>query len=184
MQGHGGLSSAFSVTLKCHLPLQQQTRVIGATWLDQQLINGERGAVGAGALADLAFGAEAKAALRLRAAFLVEQGLAHQQGGRTVLARNLLSTLRNRDLTAAAQRIALETGRISRPLADGQTARGVVRQTLQLASGRFAVLDDGVGFSLVPWRPVLENRLGQQVTATVRGGNASFDWQRSRGIGL
>lgn len=179
----GSRSGALSVTLKCHLPLEQQTRVIGATWLDQQLIGGERGAVGAGAPAQLGFGAEAKAALRQRAAFLVEQGLARQQGGRTVLARNLLAILRSRELAAAAQRMASETGRVHRPLVEGQSARGVIRRTVQLVSGRFAMLDDGVGFSLVPWRPVLESRLGHPVTATVRGGNASFEWQRSRGVG-
>ena len=173
-----------AVALKCHLPLQQQTHVIGATWLDHQLINGERGAKSDESLADLGFGAEAKAALSLRTAFLVEQGLARQQGGRTVLARNLLATLRSRELAAAGQRIASETGRVHRPLVEGQSARGVIRRTVQLVSGRFAMLDDGVGFSLVPWRPVLEPRLGQPVTATVRGGNASFEWQRSRGIGL
>ncbi len=31
------------------------------------------------------------------------------------------------------------------------------------------MLDDGNGFSLVPWRPVVEQRLGQQVSAIVRG---------------
>ncbi|WP_433913813.1 DUF3363 domain-containing protein [Brenneria populi] len=27
--------------------------------------------------------------------------------------------------------------------------------------GRYAMLDDGMRFSLVPWRPVIEQRLGQ-----------------------
>ena len=39
-----------------------------------------------------------------------------------------------------------------------------------LASGRYAMLDDGMGFSLVPWKPVIEQRLGQRIAATVRGG--------------
>lgn len=39
-----------------------------------------------------------------------------------------------------------------------------------LASGRYAVLDDGKGFSLVPWKPIIESRLGQQITATLYGG--------------
>jgi Protein of unknown function (DUF3363) len=42
-----------------------------------------------------------------------------------------------------------------------------------LASGRFAMLDNGKGFSLVPWRPVIEQRLGQTVTAIMRGGSVS-----------
>lgn len=32
------------------------------------------------------------------------------------------------------------------------------------------MLDDGMGFSLVPWRPMIEQLLGQQLAATVRGG--------------
>ncbi|MGF7190429.1 hypothetical protein JOE11_003480 [Robbsia andropogonis] len=46
-------------------------------------------------MGDLGFGAEVKDALRQRADFLTEQGLAEQ---RVVLARNLLATLRGREL--------------------------------------------------------------------------------------
>lgn len=36
---------------------------------------------------------------------------------------------------------------------------------------------DGMGFILVPWRPVIEQRLGQQLAAMVRGGGVSLgDW--------
>ncbi len=58
------------------------------------------------------------------------------------------------------------------------------RRSLMLASGRFAVLDVGVWFSLVPWKPVLEQRLGQTVTGITRGGSVSWDLFRQRGIGL
>jgi hypothetical protein len=39
-----------------------------------------------------------------------------------------------------------------------------------LASGRYAMLNDGKAFSFMPWKPVIEQRLGQQLAATVRGG--------------
>lgn len=39
-----------------------------------------------------------------------------------------------------------------------------------LASGRYAMLDDGKGFSLLPWEPVIDQRLDQQLAATVRSG--------------
>ena len=45
-----------AVELKSHLPIERQARVIGATWLDQQLIGGGSG------LGDLGFGGEAKQA--------------------------------------------------------------------------------------------------------------------------
>ncbi|HDR9895494.1 TPA: DUF3363 domain-containing protein, partial [Escherichia coli 87-1713 (10i)] len=43
-----------TVELKSHLPIERQARVIGATWLDQQLIDGGSG------LGDLGFSSEAK----------------------------------------------------------------------------------------------------------------------------
>lgn len=72
-------------------------------------------------LGDLGFGAEVKDALRQRADFLIEQGLAEHRGQRVVLARNLLATLRGRELANAAQEIATETGLEHRPVADGNT---------------------------------------------------------------
>lgn len=47
-----------AVELKSHLPIERQ--VIGATWLDQQLIGGGTG------LGDLGFGGEAKQAMQQR----------------------------------------------------------------------------------------------------------------------
>ncbi|MCS8372994.1 relaxase/mobilization nuclease and DUF3363 domain-containing protein [Pseudomonas aeruginosa] len=167
-----------AVELKSHLPIERQARVIGATWLDQQLIGGGRG------LGDLGFGGDAKQAMQERADFLAEQGLAERRGQRVILARNLLGTLRNRELAQAAKDIAAETGLEHRPVADGQRVAGIYRRSVMLASGRYAMLDDGMGFSLVPWRPVIEQRLGQQIVATVRGSGTSWDIGRSRGMGL
>ncbi|HFT7367032.1 TPA: DUF3363 domain-containing protein [Pseudomonas aeruginosa] len=167
-----------AVELKSHLPIERQTRVIGATWLDQQLIGGGRG------LADLGFGSDAKQAMQQRADFLEEQGLAQRRGKRVILARNLLGTLRNRELAQTAKDIAAETGLEHRPLADGQRVAGIYRRSIMLASGRFAMLGDGLGFTLVPWRPVIEQRLGQSLAATVRGGYVSWELGRQRGPSL
>ena len=164
------------VELKSHLPIERQARVIGATWLDQQLIGGGRG------LGDLGFGGDTKQAMQQRADFLEEQGLAQRRGQRVILARNLLGTLRDRELAQAAKDIATETGLAHRPAADGQRVAGIYRRTVMLTSGRYAVLDDGMGFSLVPWKPVIELRLGQQLAATVRGGGVSWEIGRRPGL--
>jgi len=89
--------------------------------------------------------------------------------------------LRNRELAQAAKDIAAETGLEHRPAGDGQRVAGIYRRSVMLASGRYAMLDDGKGFSLVPWRPVVEQRLGQQLAATVRGGGVSWEIGRQRG---
>ena len=164
-----------AVELKSHLPIERQARVIGATWLDQQLIGGGSG------LGDLGFGSEAKQAMQQRADFLAEQGLAVRRGQRVILARNLLGTLRNRELAQVAKDIAAETGLEHRPVSDGQRVAGIYRRSVMLASGRYAMLDDGMGFSLVPWKPVIEQRMGQQLAGTVRGGAVSWEIGRHRG---
>src|SRR3546814_5695798 len=84
-----------AVELKSHLPIERQAHVIGATWLDQQLIGGGK------RFGDFGFGSEVKDALQNRADFLAKQGLAERRGQRVILARNLLATLRNRELTQA-----------------------------------------------------------------------------------
>jgi len=164
-----------AVELRSHLPIERQTRVIGATWLDQQLI------AGAGGIANNGFGGDVREALRQRSDFLVEQGLAERRGQRLLLARNLLATLRGCDIDGAAKTIAAETGLTHRAVADGERVTGTYRRNVQLASGRFAMLDDGTGFSLVPWRPVAEQRLGQQVSAIMRGSSVTWELGRQRG---
>jgi len=164
-----------AVELRTPLPLGQQVRAVGATWLDQQLFSGNRG------LVDKGFGKEVREALRQRADFLVEQGLAQRQDQRVVLARNLLATLRGRELTAAARDISAQTGMRYRPAVEGQRVSGIYRRSVQLASGRYALLDDGIGFSLVPWKPVIEQRLGQSVSALIQGNSVSWQLSRQRG---
>lgn len=164
-----------AVELRTPLPLEQQVRAVGATWLDQQLIGGNR------ELVDQGFGKEVREALRQRADFLVEQGLAERQGQRVLLARNLLATLRGRELTATAREISAQTGLQYRPAVEGQRVSGIYRRSMQLASGRYALLDDGIGFSLVPWKPVIEQKLGQSVSAVIQGNSASWQLGRQRG---
>jgi len=172
---HDARSQGVAVELRTPLPLEQQVRAVGATWLDQQLIGGNR------ELVDSGFGKEVREALRQRADFLVEQGLAERLGQRVVLARNLLTTLRARELTAAARELSTQTGLQYRPAVEGQRVSGIYRRSVQLASGRYALLDDGIGFSLVPWKPVIEQKLGQSVSAVIQGNSASWQLGRQRG---
>ncbi|MFB4371125.1 MULTISPECIES: DUF3363 domain-containing protein [unclassified Pseudomonas] len=164
-----------AVELRTPLPLEQQVRAVGATWLDQQLIGGNR------ELVDKGFGKEVREALRQRADYLVEQGLAQHKGQRVLLARNLVATLRGRELNAAAREISAQTGMNYRPVVEGQRVSGIYRRSIQLASGRYALLADDIGFSLVPWKPVIEKNLGQSVSAVIQGNSVSWQLGRQRG---
>ncbi|MBC3468615.1 relaxase/mobilization nuclease and DUF3363 domain-containing protein [Pseudomonas sp. RW10S2] len=167
-----------AVELKSHLPVARQMRAIGATWLDEQLIEGGK------ALSAHGFGDEVRKALEKRADFLIEQGLASRRGPGVLLARNLLATLRDREVAEVARTMAAETGLAYRPTVDGRRVTGIYRRSVLLASGRYAMLDDGLGFSLVPWKPVIEQRLGQPIAVTMRGTWASWDVGRQRGPGV
>ncbi|MDM0037410.1 DUF3363 domain-containing protein [Variovorax sp. J22G21] len=172
------LAGGVILELRSHLTIEQQVRAQGATWLDHQIVGSGR------ELSQNGFGAQVRGALRDRMNFLVEQGLAERRGPRVVWARNLLSTLRDRELTERGKVVQHETGRVHRLLHDGERVTGIYRRSVQLVSGRFAMLDDGIGFSLVPWRPVIENRLGQQVSGIVRSNSISLKLERQQGVAV
>ncbi|GER09500.1 DUF3363 domain-containing protein [Variovorax boronicumulans] len=167
-------TAARVIELHSHLAIEQQVRAIGATWLDRKLVTDA-------GVARQGFGAQVCDAMQSRVDFLCEQGLAERRGHRVVLARNLLVTLRDRELAAAGKSLRDQTGKTYRPLQDGQQANGIYQRSIQLVSGRFAVLDDGVSFSLVPWRPVIEQRLAQHLSAVVRGVSVTWSVGRQRG---
>ncbi len=171
--GGAGLTSKSSQ----RSPIDRQVRAIGATCLDQHLMGEGPDSVGH------AFGAEVRQAMRQRLAFLLEQGLAERQENQVTLKPNLLSTLRDRELAAVGKSIAADTHLAYREMRDGESVRGVYRRSLDLASGRFAMIDDGVGFSLVPWRPVMEEHLGRELRGIAVGSNISWDFSRTRGLG-
>lgn len=168
-----------SLWVQSDLALAEQVTAGGSTWLDRQLLSSDPVQSGGG------FGEMIEQAKRDRAEHLVSEGLAAKHGGRIVLARNLLTTLRDRDLAAAVEGITARTCLPHRPTTEGETVSGTYRQRLQLASGRFAMIDNGLGFELVPWRPQLDKHLGQHVTGTSKAGGG-IDWilGRSRGIGI
>jgi Protein of unknown function (DUF3363) len=135
----------------------------GATWLDYRLVERERMPLAMGG-----FGQEVRDALGARAEHLAAEGLAERQGARIVPQRDLLATLRRRELDAAGARLSVEKGLPYTPAASGETVSGTYRQRLTLTSGRFAMIDNGVGFALVPWTPALDKRLGRHVAASPR----------------
>jgi len=125
--------------------------------------------------------------MRWRRASIIWPGKALRAGkaGRVVYARDLLATLQRRELDERASKLAEETGLAYQPAVEGEHVSGVYRQRVTLASGRFAMLDDGLGFQLVPWRPALEKELGREVRGVMApGGNVEWSLGRKRGLGL
>jgi len=169
-----------ALAIRSDLDIERQIMASGATWLDRQNIAREPVA-----LSDGGFGAEVRHALDRRAEHLIEQGLADRNGQRVTFARNLIDTLRARELEALGEKLAAETGQPFNRAGSGEYVAGAYRQRFTLASGRFAMIDDGLGFQLVPWTPSLEKQLGRHVSGVARD-DGGIDWSfgRKRGLGL
>ncbi|AJA10886.1 hypothetical protein SKP52_20100 [Sphingopyxis fribergensis] len=168
-----------SLATRSDLTLSQQISADGVTWLDRNLIAREQPVLGGG------FGAEVASALEARCDYLEGEGFAQRRGQRVVFARSLLKTLKERELQRAQTEIAGRTGLAPQPSAPGEHVAGVYRERVTLASGRYAMIDNGLGFQLVPWRPALEQNLGQHVSGTMTpGGGVDWTFGRQRGLGL
>jgi type IV secretory pathway VirD2 relaxase len=167
-----------ALAVRSDLALEPQVRASGATWLDRQLLSSDP------QMRDTGFGREARAALEARREHLIDQGLARRQQQRIIYARDLLATLRKRELDETAARLAAKTGLAHQPAAEGEHIAGTYRNRLTLASGRLAMIDDGLGFQLVPWRPALDEHLGREVRGVVKGNSIAWSFERKRGLGV
>lgn len=158
------------------LDLTGQITARGATWLDRRLLD-PNSLPGVGGFAD-----EVVVACQARIDHLANEGLAERRGAGLRFAPGLLETLKSREVAAVAERLRNETGLVFRPIAERDEVSGVYRRRLDLASGRFAMIDDGTGFSLVPWRPPLERNLGRSVSG-LAGARGEIEWRPPRALG-
>lgn len=163
------------------IPLDRQVAHDGATWLDRRLVAGSRSD-----LAGHGFGADVQVAMDRRKRALVEMDYVVDRGhGRIRFPRDLLQRLERRDIGRVGRALAAEHGRQWQPVKTGETIAGQLVGSTQLASGRFAMIDDGLGFSLVPWSQPLEKQLGRYISGVpMPGGGIDWTFGRKRGLGI
>ena len=162
------------VRLLSSVPLEQLAGHAGATWLDDELISPMAAPRHRG------FGREVRTALAQRQSWLIDQGLASLEGEQLRYRPNLIAILQARAIQQASLTIAQETGLDFRPTEPGSRVDGIFRRRLDLVSGRFAVVEAGHEFTLVPWRPELRHAIGHHVSALVRG-DRDVIWSIGRG---
>ncbi|WP_136616926.1 MULTISPECIES: relaxase/mobilization nuclease domain-containing protein [Mesorhizobium] len=160
--------------------IEEQIHAHGATWLDRQLVARAPVEVGEGG-----FGREVEQALKDRADHLIEQGFARREDQRIVFGRNLIDALRDREVNTFGAQLAAKIGLPFIKASEGDQLAGIYRQRFSLASGRFAMIDDGLGFKLVPWSPSAERQLGNHISGVVRaGGGVDWTFGKKRTLGL
>lgn len=164
------------VRLLSSAPLEQLPHANAATWLDRVEMGGTRTAA-----RDGGFGREMRNAQMLRRQWLLEQGLAAEQGDGTIrYAANHIANLQRRELMRTAAQMAENLGLEFVEARTGTRIEGVLAQRLDLVSGRFALVENEREFTLVPWRPVLERQLGRPVSGIMRGDGVSWSFGRGR----
>jgi len=164
------------VDLVSPLPLEQLPGHEGAGWLDRMLVEGDGRLRGAG------FGGQVKSALQQRQQWLVEAGFAKAGPDGLVIDGSAPAELRRREIARAAVQLSADLKLPFAATEEGGRVGGVLAKRIDLVSGSFALVENGREFTLVPWRPVLERRLGQEVAGTLRKGSVNWTFGRSRGI--
>ena len=153
----------------------------GATWLDRELASPSRTT-----FANTGFGREVTEATERRRQSLVNMGHAVRLGdGRIRVSKDFIANLERTEVTRVGKAMAAERGLTFTAAKTGEYVSGTLVGSTQLASGRFAMIDDGIGFQLVPWQPVLDKRIGQHITGIMRSaGGIEWGFGRKRGLGL
>jgi len=170
----------FSIRTLSTLDLERQVTSDGATWLDRELV-----AKDPLSLAKTGFGREVNGALDRRAERLVEMGLATVKDGVISIPRRTVAVLERQEVERVGKEMAAGRGLTYTPSGPGEYVSGRLAGVANLASGRFAMIDDGLGFQLVPWQPVLEKRLDQHISGVRRDdGGIEWSFSRKRQIGL
>ena len=160
--------------------LEAQLGSHGATWLDRVQIPYERDSFGRSG-----FGAELHKSVGQRQSWLVEQGLASREAGKMVsYERGYVQTLIDREVNTEAAKIAQQTGKTYRALSQGMRVEGTYTDRLELMSGPHAVVQSQRAFYLVPWRSVMEQERGRNITGKMRGKSVSWTFGRSRSRGI
>jgi Protein of unknown function (DUF3363) len=169
-----------SVRVLSAFDLEAQITSDGATWLDRQILRRD----GADPV-EFGFGREVIDAKHRRVQVLIEQGLAEREGeNRIRVRRDLLATLAQREVTRVGQELADKRSVPFRPAKDGDRIYGTFKETLHLASGKYALIENIREFTLVPWRPVIDRELGREVAGLVRGNDISWEFGRQRSLGI
>ncbi|QEH81590.1 DUF3363 domain-containing protein [Sphingomonas sp. C8-2] len=154
---------------------EQLIGIEAPTWLDRTM----PAPVGE-PVRDVGFGREVRQAWAQRARWLVEQDLASIEGAAVRLRPDALGDLQRRALKTAALSLEQTLGKSFAEAAIGEMIEGRIGQRIDLEGGRYAVIERARDFTLVPWKPLLEQRIGRQASGILRESGISWRFSHRR----
>ncbi|MFN7056873.1 DUF3363 domain-containing protein [Hyphomonas sp.] len=155
------------VQVRSWLPLKEQVRHAGLTWLDTE---------GAGVPGDVL--AKVRQA---RLTFLHEKGWLER--GNSEVGEALHARLRVMELRRASGMLASSTGRAAVELVPGDRFEGRFEKAINLGQGRVAVVGNAKEFALVPWRPEMERHRGRDMAFKRTSAGVSWTIGIEQGLG-
>ncbi len=161
------------VTILSRQPPKELSQVDGLAWIDHEIV-----ATTPTPLRASGFGQEVREAIEARRGWLAAEGLLGDAGERDA-GDKLIRRLRSRDLSSAAASLSRELGLPYTPIEEGRII-GTYRHPIELASGRFAVIERAHDFTLVPWSAELERVRGRSIKAEVKGERTIWSLGRSK----
>jgi hypothetical protein len=164
-----------AITMLSAQPLDRLVDADAETWIDRELVSGTPVPI-----RDAGFGHDLRDAQARRRQWLVAQGFAEEAGGATTIPNGMIEALRRRELLRVAGQLSDDVNMPFREAAEGARIEGVYRRSVDLVSGRFAVIERARDFTLVPWRPALERQVGKSVSGLMRGDGISWSIGRGR----
>ena len=171
--------SPLNVVTKSSFSLDVQVTSSGATWLDKNLVSKDKIQ-----MSNVGFGGEVDAALKRRQAYLVNNGFAEENDQGVSYQRGMLKNLEQQEINKVTSKISSEIGKQYAPTNKGDHVEGIYTKSVELASGRFAIVEQSKEFNLVPWRSVLERSRNQLVSGKVGGNGISWQIGKRRGLGI
>jgi hypothetical protein len=137
-QGGDGLR----IRMLSALSLDRQVGNDGATWLDRQIVADDRSEI-----SDTGFGRDVNKAISRRAERLVEMGLATAKDGNIRVPVHTLAILERQEVDRVGQQMAKDRGLTFVPSSAGEHVNGRLAGVASLVSGRFAMIENGLGSS-------------------------------------
>lgn len=177
--GKGRMHNA-QVEVLSYWQLDKLPAAEAATWLDRTIVSDARPAIHEHGL-----GAQVSKALAARADWLIANGFATSERPDTITPKpDMLRHLSHRGIERVAQQLSDEFAMPHATPVEGMPITGTHVRTIELPTTRLAVIKGRDEFTLVPWRPELQQMRGQQIAIGVHDRAITLSIARGRDLGL
>jgi hypothetical protein len=95
---------------------------------------------------------------------------------------DLLVTLERQELTQVGAWLAEERKLPLRAVLEGERVRGIFKETVQLASGKYALVQNAHVVFIGALATVIDKQLGKEISGAIRGNSVVWEFGRKRGL--